>query len=67
MKAFRAREVTPLLVADRGLMERWKQAAAEEKLVARSRKGENWVLVLEEELARDLVARGLSFEEWEEA
>lgn len=67
MKAFRAREVTPLLVADRGLMERWKQAAAEEKLVARSRKGENWVLVLDEELARDLVARGLSFEEWEEA
>ncbi len=67
MKAFRAREVTPLLVADRGLMERWKQAAAEEKLVARSRKGENWVLVLDEELARELVARGLSFEEWEEA
>jgi len=67
VKAFRAREVTPLLVADRGLMERWKQAAAEEKLVARSRKGENWVLVLDEELARDLVARGLSFEEWEEA
>ncbi len=67
MKAFRAREVTPLLVADRGLMERWKQAAAEEKLVARSRKGENWVLVLDEQLARELVARGLSFEEWEEA
>jgi len=67
VKAFRAREVTPLLVADRKLMERWKRAAAEEKLIARSRKGENWVLVLDEELARDLVARGLSFEEWEEA
>ncbi len=67
MKAFRAREVTPLLVADRGLMERWKQAAAEEKLVARSRKGENWVLVLNEALAQNLVARGLSFEVWEEA
>ena len=67
MKAFRAREVTPLLFADPKLMERWKQAAAEEKLVARSRGGENWVLVLDEELALDLVARGLSFEEWEEA
>jgi len=67
MKAFRAREVTPHLVADRALMERWKQAAAKEKLIARSEDGENWVIVKDPELAETLIARGLAFEEWEEA
>ncbi len=67
MKAIRAREVTPLLVADRDLMERWKRAAAEEKLVARSKGGENWVIVKDPDLVEILKQRGLSFEEWEEA
>jgi len=67
VKAFRAGDVTPLLVADRTLMERWKRAAAEEKLLARGRKGTNWVVVLDEDLAQELVRRGLAFEEWEEA
>ena len=30
MKAFLANRVTPLLVSDRALMERWKKAAASE-------------------------------------
>jgi len=67
VKAFRAREVTPLLAEDRALMERWKRAAAREDLVARSLEGENWVVVRDEALARELVERGLVPREWEEA
>ncbi len=67
MKAFRAREVTPLLAEDRALMERWKRAAAREAILARSLEGENWVVVRDEALARELVARGLVPREWEEA
>lgn len=67
MKAFKASEVTPLLVADRELMERWKQAAKEEKLIAKSKGGENWVVVADEELASVLEQKGLKATPWEEA
>jgi len=67
VKAFRAREVTPLLAEDRSLMERWKQAAQREALLARSLEGENWVVVRDEALAKELIERGLAAREWEEA
>ncbi len=67
MKAFRAREVTPLLVRDKELMARWKRAAAEDRLIAKSAGGENWVLVLDQALVEELVRRGLVPREWEEA
>jgi len=66
MKAFLANRVTPLLVSDRALMERWKKAAASEKLIAKSKDGQNWVIVLDEDLAKTLIERGLPYEEWEE-
>jgi len=67
VKAFEASRVTPLLATDRDLMERWKKAAAEEKLIARSKDGKNWVIVLDEALVETLAARGLSAVEWGEA
>ncbi len=67
MKAFLAQDVAGLLVSDPKLMERYKRAAAEEKLIAKSKGGKNWVLVLDDELARLLAQKGLKPVPWEDA
>jgi hypothetical protein len=67
MKAFPAQDVAGVLVGDRKLMERYKKAAAEEKLIAKSKDGRNWVLVLDDELAQMLEKKGLKPVPWEDA
>ncbi len=67
MKAFLAQDVAGLLVRDPKLMARYKRAAAEEKLIAKSKDGKNWVLVLDDELAQMLEKKGLKPVPWEGA
>lgn len=64
MKAYPARRVTPLLVGDTHLMQLWKEAAGEDKIVAFQKNGENWVGVRDAALVALLEARGLKGEPW---
>ncbi|WP_293173700.1 hypothetical protein [Oceanithermus sp.] len=64
MKAYRAKEVTPLLASDAQLMQLWKEAAGEDAIVAFQKNGENWVGVRDAALAAMLEARGLKGEPW---
>jgi len=64
MKAFKAHQVTPLLVADEQLMKMWKEAAGADKIVAFQKEGENWVGVKDAALVALLEARGVKGEPW---
>ncbi|WP_457630883.1 hypothetical protein [Oceanithermus sp.] len=64
MKAFKARQVTPLLAGDRQLMELWKEAAGADKIVAFQKDGENWVGVKDDALVAMLESRGVKGEPW---
>jgi len=64
MKAFRAKQVTPLLAEDRRLMQLWKEAAGADRIVAFRRDGENWVGVKDADLAAELESRGVKGEPW---
>jgi len=64
MKAFRAKRITTLLAGDRQLMQLWKEAAGEDKIVAFQKDGENWVGVRDEALVAALESRGAKGEPW---
>jgi len=64
MKAFKAKQVTPLLAGDQQLMQLWKEAAGEDKIVAFKKDGENWVGVKDEALVAVLESRGAKGEPW---
>jgi len=64
MKAYRAKEVTPLLATDAQMMQLWKEAAGEDAIVAFQKDGENWVGVRDAALVAMLEARGLKGEPW---
>jgi len=64
MKAYRAREVTPLLAGDAQLMKLWKEAAGADKIVAFQKEGENWVGVKDAALVAVLESRGVKGEPW---
>ncbi len=63
MKRFPAHKVTPLLVQYPDLMEAWKEAAREGRLLAETRGGQNWVVVADPGLLARLEALGLKGEE----
>ncbi len=64
MKAYRAREVTPLLSGDAQLMKLWKEAAGADEIVAFQKEGENWVGVKDAALVAVLESRGVKGEPW---
>ncbi len=64
MKAFLAKQVTPLLMGDTHLMQLWKEAAGEDKIVAFQKNGENWVGVKDADLVLLLESRGIKGKTW---